>query len=69
MWKSHFKEVMISDSLGKKIIISFLMLSKTATVILFVEMILYYLHVNTSLQGHRKFANSGEVSIWREGAK
>lgn len=45
------------------------MLSKTITVILVIEMILYYIYVNTSLQGHINFAISGEVNIWREGAK
>lgn len=64
--KSHFKE---SDSLGKNIITSSLMLPKTVTVVLFVEMILCHLHVNTSLQGQRNFPNSAEGNIWREGAK
>lgn len=45
------------------------MLPKTITVVLSLEMILFRLHVNTSSQGERNFADSAEGNIWREGAK
>jgi len=64
MWNHSSRKWLFFYSLGEK---NYYLIPNA--VIHFIEMILYYLHVNISLQGHKNFASSGEVSIWREGEK